>query len=245
MKEIDLNADLGEGGPSDQALLTLVSSANISCGAHAGTDDDIQRAIEQARLNQVRIGAHPSYPDREFMGRRSLTMPHAQLRDSVQTQLNRLAEFVAESGDRLQHVKAHGALYNDAAQNPELAEALCVWIKEFNPDLAVVGLAGSHMRDAARRHGLRYYSEAFVDRAYQPNGQLLPRDQRGAVLHDAEQAITQTLSIIQQGSVLSHCGQTVPLSANTLCIHGDTPDALLFAQTLVQRLSDAGIRVSR
>ncbi|ALO47021.1 5-oxoprolinase subunit PxpA [Pseudohongiella spirulinae] len=243
MTQIDLNADLAEGGPCDKALLTLVSSANISCGAHAGTERDILHAIDCALRSQVRIGAHPSYPDRESMGRRSMKLPTAQLRDSIHSQLNRLSRLVQASGGSLQHVKAHGALYNDAAQDPELADELCAWIKEFDPTLAVVGLAGSYMKEAARRHGQRFYAEAFVDRAYQPDGKLLPRDQKGAVLHNAEHAIMQTLSIIQKGTVLSHCGQQVTLSADTFCIHGDNPEALQLAQSLVDRLTRSGIRV--
>lgn len=245
MKHIDLNADLGEGGPCDRELLTLVSSANISCGAHAGTEHDIRQAIEHALLSQVRIGAHPSYPDRASMGRRSLTISEAQLRDSIQQQLSLLKQFVQEAGGILQHVKAHGALYNDAAQDPLLADSLCAWIKEFDPTLAVVGLADGHMKDAAQRNNQRFYAEAFVDRAYQPDGKLLPRDQKGAVLHDAEHAIRQTLSIIQQGTALSHCGQPIALSADTFCIHGDTPEALCFAQLLSDRLTQSGIRVSQ
>jgi len=239
MATIDLNADVGEGYATDEELLTLVSSANISCGAHAGSEQDIKAAIRSALANGVRIGAHPSYPDREHMGRQSLSISHARLRASLLQQLHDLAETVRSCGGVLQHIKLHGALYNDAARQPELADAVCRWITEFDHSLWVVGLAGGHQQAAAQRHGLRFLAEAFADRAYQADGTLVPRDQHGAMLADAELAVQQALSIVQHRTVISICGHNIPLAADTLCIHGDTSHAIAIARQLRTRLSEA------
>ncbi|HBX37090.1 MAG TPA: LamB/YcsF family protein [Pseudohongiella sp.] len=242
--QVDLNADLGEGAPNDRELLQLVSSANISCGAHAGDADSIRTALQHAVAFGVAVGAHPSYPDREHMGRHSLDMPTSELRDSIWQQLTYLCDMASSEGARVCHVKAHGALYNDMATDQALAEKFCGWIREFDTKLTIVGLAGSTLLQSARHFGIRTRAEAFVDRRYQADGTLVPRSQPDAVIHDADAAIKQTLSIIKQGYLMTVTGQRLAVNAETFCVHGDTPAALLFASRLVTSLREEGIRIA-
>jgi 5-oxoprolinase (ATP-hydrolysing) subunit A len=243
MTSIDLNADIGEGISTDQELITLVSSVNISCGAHAGSEADIAAAIQGAQQSGIAIGAHPSYPDRDHSGRRTLDISWAALQESLLTQLHYLGDMVSRYGAHLQHIKFHGALYNDAARNPELADALCAWISSFDASLSLVGLAGGQQQLAARRHGMQFIAEAFVDRAYLPDGTLVPRSQPGAVLHNADHAIAQALSIVRDQQLKANDGQIITVQADSLCIHGDTPDALVFARALRDALEAADIAV--
>ncbi|MBC54881.1 MAG: hypothetical protein CMQ34_13720 [Gammaproteobacteria bacterium] len=241
--EIDLNADLGEGGDHDNALLALVSSANISCGAHAGSEADIRAALQTAKQYGVRIGAHPSYPDRDNMGRKVMAMPVKQLQKSLRAQLTHLHNLASDASVVIRFVKPHGALYNQAARDLTLATHVVSAIKAFDSSLTLVGLAGSQLLRAGRDAGLSTCAEAFVDRAYQTDGSLLPRSHAGAVLVDTELAVQQALHIITRQCVQTHDGQTIPMRADTLCIHGDTPQALSFAKALHQRLGEAGIRI--
>lgn len=240
---IDLNADLGEGAGHDADLLPLVSSVNISCGAHAGDDIDIVSALEQATQRQIAIGAHPSYPDRDFLGRRSLTMSPTELRATVLAQLESLSERAIRAGSRLQHMKPHGALYNDAAVHKELAQQLCEIVTEFDRGMIVVGLAGGQLLDAARDAGLPWRAEAFVDRRYQADGTLVSRSHPAALLTNEAEAVAQAMSIIQHRQVATLDGGNLNVTAQTLCIHGDTPGALLFARQLRAALDAAGIDV--
>lgn len=241
--EIDLNADLGEGYPHDAELLTLVSSASISCGAHAGTESDIVTALRLATDHGVRIGAHPSFPDRSNMGRAVMTMPADKLQQSLLEQLSYLQNLATAASAKLYFVKPHGALYNQAAQDPALARQLVSTIQHFDDSLTLVALAGSHLLRVGSEAGLAMCAEAFVDRAYQADGSLLPRSYAGAVIEDTELALQQALSIITDRCVRTHDGKVIKVQADTLCIHGDTPQALTFAQTLHKRLGDAGIRI--
>lgn len=241
--DIDLNADLGEGGAWDSELLALVSSANISCGAHAGDEADIRMALQLAKKNSVRIGAHPSYPDREKMGRAVMQLSADQLRRSLIDQLAYLHNLANDTSVTVRFVKPHGALYNRAAQNLALAKQVANAIKAFDASLTLVGLAGSQLIHAGREVGIKTCAEAFVDRAYQADGSLLPRSCDGAVIEDTELAMQQALSIITEQRVQIHNGNMIPVAADTLCIHGDTPKALTFAKALRQRLADAGIRI--
>jgi len=241
--QIDLNADLGEGGDFDQQLLTLVSSANISCGAHAGSATDIRAALLTAKQYGVRIGAHPSYPDRNNMGRKVMAMTAKQLQLSLLEQLTSLQNLASEVSVAIRFVKPHGALYNQAARDLTLARQIADIIRSFDDSLTLVGLAGSQLLDAGREAGLDVCAEAFVDRAYQADGNLVPRAQTGAVIEDTEQAMQQALSIITGQRVMANDGSQITISADTLCIHGDTPQALKFARTLHNRLNEAGIQI--
>lgn len=241
--EIDLNADLGEGYPHDAELLTLVSSASISCGAHAGAEHDIRNALLQATQRGVRIGAHPSFPDRSNMGRTVMTMSPDSLQRSLLDQLGYLQNLATAASATLTFVKPHGALYNQAAQDPALARQVVGAIQRFDNSLTLMALAGSHLLRAGSEAGLTTCAEAFVDRSYQADGSLLPRSHAGAVIDGTELALQQALSIITDRCARTHDGKVVQIRADTLCIHGDTPQALTFARALHKRLGEAGIRI--
>lgn len=241
--EIDLNADLGEGGARDAALLALVSSANISCGAHAGDEADIREALRLAIKHGVRIGAHPSYPDRSNMGRTAMTMSADALQQSLLIQLGYLQSLALETSSTLQFVKPHGALYNQAARDFTLAMQVVTAVKLFDDSLVLVGLAGSQLLAAGRKAGLPVCAEAFVDRAYQADGSLLPRSHADALIKDTALAVQQALDIITEQRVRTQDGKMIEVVADTLCIHGDTPQALSFARALHKRLGEAGIQV--
>lgn len=240
---IDLNADLGEGGQFDRELLTLVSSANISCGAHAGTEQEIRQAIAWAIENRVAIGAHPSYPDRENWGRVSINIQPASLRQSLMWQLHWFETLVHEHGGRLRHVKPHGALYNDAARDSELATMVARCVKDFDPSLTLVGLAGSRLIEAGQAAGLKVIAEAFVDRRYQADGTLVPRPHERAVITDPAEALAQAECFVNGDFITAIDGSQIRVLAESLCIHGDSVHALEFAQRLHSGLLLQGINV--
>ena len=241
--EIDLNADLGEGAGSDEALLGLVSSANIACGWHAGDAKTMRQCVRWALEHGVAIGAHPSFPDRENFGRSTMHLPPDEIVANVLYQVGALAAIVKAEGGKLSHVKPHGQLYNQAVKEPELADALCEAVRRFDPSLRFFGLAGSGMIDAARRAGLTPVEEVFADRGYMPDGSLVPRSQPGALIEDEEQSLAQTLSLVRDRKVTAIDGSTVPLNAQTVCLHGDGAHALAFARRIRDRLQQEGIAV--
>ncbi|MGJ8690651.1 MAG: 5-oxoprolinase subunit PxpA [Gammaproteobacteria bacterium] len=241
---IDLNADLGEGGAFDHELLALVSSANISCGAHAGDTDTINNAIRLAVTHNVRIGAHPSYPDRANFGRRPMQLSFSSLRQHVLSQLESLRELVGKQHGELSHIKPHGALYNQLAIDEALAQNFTDIVKEFDSALPVVGLAGGVFLRISKEAGLQTYSEAFADRRYQHNGELVPRSDSQALIHDVDIAVAQSLAIIRKGQVKAITGEAIPIIADTLCIHGDSVIALQFAKKLRHRLAQEGVRIT-
>lgn len=227
---LDLNADLGEGYPLDAQLMPLISSANIACGGHAGDVDSIRATVRLAHQHHVRIGAHPSYPDREGFGRKSMTLTPSQLVFSLTAQLWAIKAVSIEEGVSVAYVKPHGALYNDAARDPELARQIAQLIREIDPDLALMGLAGSELVLAGRNAGLTVIEEGFADRAYLPDGSLMPRDQPGAVLEQIDDVVVQALALSQR--------------VDSLCLHGDNPAAIAQAQAIRTALQNAGIRIS-
>ncbi len=229
MTAIDLNADLGEGDAFDVELLEIVSSCNIACGGHAGDDASMRTTVAAALRNNVAIGAHPSYPDPEGFGRVSGFLAGDELRASLQGQISALASIAEEQGASLRHVKPHGALYNDAVNDSVLADTIASAIVASVPDAALVGLPDSELQRAAVRHELRFISEGFIDRAYQSNGQLVPRSQPGAVHESLELVLPQAISLV--GKV------------DTLCIHGDTPDAPRAAAAVRDALQDQGVEI--
>ncbi|MDR3427116.1 MULTISPECIES: 5-oxoprolinase subunit PxpA [Silvimonas] len=233
---IDLNADLGEGYPFDAQLMALISSANVACGGHVGNDASMRSTVRLAREYGVTIGAHPSYPDREHFGRRSLDIDHAELLASLIEQISALKKICAEEGVPLVYVKAHGMLYNDAARDPALADVVIAAIHTVDPQLAVMVLAGSAMVGRAQTAGLRVIQEAFVDRAYRDDGSLVPRSEPGAVLDDDAAAVNQALRFARQSEVQTQSGKVLRLPVDSLCLHGDTPHALQFAQRLYNQL---------
>ena len=240
---IDLNADLGEGAGSDEALLGLVSSANIACGWHAGDAKTMRQCVRWAIEHGVAIGAHPSFPDRENFGRSTMHLPPDEIVANVLYQVGALAAIAKAEGGKLSHVKAHGQLYNQAVKEPELADALCEAVRRFDPSLKFFGLAGSGMIDAARRAGLTPVEEVFADRGYMPDGSLVPRSQPGALIEDEEQSLAQTLSMVRDRKVTAIDGSSVPLNAQTVCLHGDGAHALAFARRIRDRLQQEGVAV--
>lgn len=242
MKYIDLNADLGEGCGDDLAIIPLLSSANISCGAHAGSTADILAALQACKAHQVCVGAHPSYPDRANFGRQVLSIEPAELAASLQQQLSDFQQLADETGVFFAYVKPHGALYNQAAIDADLATLIVKVIKAHRPDLAVLTLPESALYHAAITAKLPVFKEAFADRAYLATGKLVPRNQAGAVL-DHHQALQQSLALVQTGLINSIDHQQIPLNADSLCLHGDSPEALQLAQDLSMKLKQAGIGI--
>lgn len=230
--QIDLNADLGEGCAHDVELLALVSSANISCGAHAGDANSIASAIRLALANGVGIGAHPSFPDRSNFGRATMQLPFSSLRTHLLYQLHGLRDLVTAQNARLSHIKPHGALYNQLAVDAQLAHDFVRIMKEFDPQLPIVSLAGGVLHSIARDEGLHTRQEAFADRRYRHDGTLVPRTDAAALISNPTEAIEQCLRIITRKELMSVDGQPVRLQADTLCLHGDSPQALAFAQRL-------------
>jgi UPF0271 protein len=241
---VDLNADVGEGCGQDGALMPLVSSANIACGLHAGDAGTMREAVQLARDHGVAIGAHPSFPDRDHFGRREMALSARDLHECIVAQLRSLAEVAAAAGAALRHVKPHGALYNMAARDQSLAEAVAVAIRSIDPSLLIFGLAGSALVKTASRMGLRAVGEAFADRAYGPDGSLVPRDHAGSVLQDASVVASQAVAIVREQGVVAVDGSRIRVDADTICIHGDTPEAPALAKRVRAALAAAGITVA-
>ncbi len=243
MTTIDLNSDMGEGYGSDARLMPLVTSANVACGFHASDPGTMRRTVRLAREHGVAVGAHPSYPDRAGFGRRALAATPDEVRDDVTYQIGALWGFCRAEGVRLAHVKAHGALYNAAAQDRALARAICEAARAVDPALVVVCLARSAMVEVARELGVPCVEEAFADRAYTAQGTLVPRSAPGAVLHDLDAVAERASRMVREQRVAAIDGTVVPLSFQTLCLHGDTPGAERFAAAIRQRLGADGIAV--
>ena len=243
-RTIDLNADVGEGCGQDAELMPLISSANIACGVHAGDAESMRDAVELALDYGVALGAHPSFPDRENFGRREMHLSARDLHECIVAQIESLASVAMKAGARLRHVKPHGALYNMAARDSELAHVVVTAIRSVDQSLMVFGLAGSELLSAAARVGLRGVSETFADRGYRPDGSLQPRNEPGSVIHEAETVAARALTMALEGSVVAFDGSQVALRADTICVHGDTPGADALARRIRNVLSGAGIRVA-
>jgi UPF0271 protein len=246
---IDLNADLGEGvGHSrrveDEALLDLVSSANIACGFHAGDATTMRDTVRAAASRNVAIGAHPSYPDIPGFGRKELGLSPAAIRFHVAYQLRVFRDICVGENAKLSYVKAHGALYNRAARDSAAADAIAQAIAETDPSLVLLGLAGSQMADAAIRRRLTFAPEAFADRAYKRDGSLVPRQQPGAVIRDAATAANRALTLLTSNSIVADDGVTIGVVAQSLCVHGDNPDALPLLRELRATLEKSGVAIA-
>lgn len=247
--QIDLNCDCGESFGAwalgdDAAILGHVTSANIACGAHAGDPDVMRRTVRLAHSLGVAIGAHPGYPDLQGFGRRVLALTPTEVGNSVLAQIGALYAMVRAEGAELRHVKPHGALYNQAARDPALAQAIARAVAAFSRDLVLVGLAGSALIEAGIAAGLQVANEAFADRAYEADGSLRSRSLPGALVEQPDLALAQALSMINEQRVTSSDGVPVSVRADTLCLHGDTPGAAERAAHLRQGLEAAGIVVT-
>ena len=233
---IDLNSDLGEGAGHDNEILDLVTSANIACGFHAGDPPSIFATIQAALERGVAIGAHPSFPDRENFGRTEMTMPPAEIYASVAYQVGGLQALARAAGARLSHVKAHGALYNMAARDRALADVIANAVFALDPKLILFAPGESALDYAATELGLQTASEVFADRNYLADGSLVPRSRPDAFVHDPIEAAERIIRILVEGKVRAVDGTDVALSATTVCVHGDNPQAVAFVRKLRERL---------
>lgn len=245
---IDLNGDVGESlrgaaGSPDSRLVPHLTSANVACGFHAGNAVVMRDTVALAREHGVAVGAHPSFPDPEGFGRRELQFSPADVEDFVAYQVEVLAAIAAAQGVRLQHVKPHGALFNMAACDAALADAIARATKIIDPGLILFGLPGSQLIEAGKRAGLRTAAEGFADRAYLPDGTLVPRQQAGAVIDDAAAVIPRVIRMAREHLVEAIDGTTIPLVVDTICVHGDTPGAAELAGRIREALAKAGIDV--
>ncbi|WP_282696505.1 5-oxoprolinase subunit PxpA [Streptomyces sp. CC208A] len=245
---IDLNADLGEGFgrwtlTDDERLLSVVTSANVACGFHAGDAVTMRRVCELAAERGVRIGAQVSYRDLAGFGRRAMDVPPAELAAEVAYQIGALEVFARAAGSRVSYVKPHGALYNRVVYDAEQAAAVVDGVLLAGGGLPVLGLPGSRLHEAAARAGLPAVAEAFGDRAYQADGSLLPRGREGAVVHDPDAVVERSVGLVRSGTVTARCGTAVAVRARSLCLHGDTPGAVELAGRVRAGLESAGITV--
>ncbi len=246
---IDLNADVGEGDDAasvagDARVLAHASSANVACGAHAGSPATMDAIVALCARHEIAVGAHPGYPDRAGFGRRAIDMPPAAIESSVRQQVEALARVCHAHGVPLRHVKAHGALYNQAATDPAIATAIARGVAAADPSLDLFGLATSAVvAEAADAAGLRFVPEAFADRRYRPDGSLEPRSEPDALLLDPAEAATQAVTIARDGVVIAADGSRVPIRAETICVHGDTPGAATIIAAVAAALRDAGIPI--
>jgi 5-oxoprolinase (ATP-hydrolysing) subunit A len=245
---VDLNCDMGESFGAwsmgaDAEVLEYVSSANIACGFHAGDPAIMHRTVAGALARGVAVGAHPSLPDLQGFGRRMMRVTPDEAYDLVLYQIGALAAFCRALGGRLAHVKAHGALYNMAAKDAALADAIACAARDFDPCLVLFGLAGSELVRAGRSAGLRVANEVFADRTYQQDGTLTPRSRPGAVIQDLGAALAQVERMLREGRVRALDGSDVAVEPDTICIHGDEPGAVVFARELRALLARLGVAV--
>jgi 5-oxoprolinase (ATP-hydrolysing) subunit A len=249
MKRIDLNCDMGEMREAivdgtQEALMPSLTSVNIACGGHAGDSRTMRTTIEQALRWKLHVGAHPGYPDRANFGRQELQLPPQAIADSVYQQVRALATISAECGARVTHVKPHGALYNQAAVNRAVAQAIAEGVARWRRDTVLVGLAGSLMLDVFREAGFRVAAEAFADRRYEADGTLRSRRFEDSLIRDPAEASQQALRIAERGRVIAHDGSEVVAKAQTICIHGDTPGAVAIATAVAQTLRQSGVALA-
>lgn len=247
-KRTNLNADLGEGfGPwkmgDDAAMLDVVASANIACGGHAGDPDTMRRTVRLAHARGVSIGAHPGYPDLQGFGRRPMTLTAGELENRIASQIGALAGIAALEAARVTHVKPHGALNNLACVDRAVADTVCRAIRAVDQSLILLAPAASQLMVAGRAAGLPVVEEIFADRAYLPDGQLVPRARPDAMIHGAVACLAHVLAMLKAGALIAVDGSQVPTVIGSICVHGDGPDALAIARHLRQELSARGYRI--
>ena len=241
---IDLNADVGEGIGDDEGVVPLVSSANIACGFHAGNPGLMRTTAQLARHHGVAVGAHPGFHDLEGFGRREMQVSAAELENLVAYQIGALAGVAAAEGVRLSHVKPHGALYNMAARDGDMAVAIARAVRAVDASLVLFGLSGSQLVAAGERAGLQVASEVFADRGYRPDGSLASRGTPGAVLTGVADVARRAVGMASGQGVTCLDGTSVSVRADTICIHGDTPGAAALARAVRDALAAAGIEVA-
>ncbi|PYZ96187.1 lactam utilization protein LamB [Alteribacter lacisalsi] len=247
---IDLNSDLGESFGNytigqDPEVLKLVSSANIACGYHAGDHNVMRATVKLAAASGTGLGAHPGLPDLGGFGRRYIEVEPEDVYNMVVYQIGALNAFVQLEGERLQHVKPHGALFNMAAKNRVTADAIARAVRDVDDSLILFGLAGSELVKAGKEHGLKMAQEVFADRSYQPDGTLTPRTEAGSVIEDEAEVTERVLKMIKNGVVTAVDGTEIPIEPDTICVHGDGPKALAFVQNLRTSLQEAGVEIRK
>jgi Uncharacterized proteins, homologs of lactam utilization protein B len=229
---IDLNCDMGEGIGNDELIMPYITSANIACGYHAGDEETMKKTILLAKKYNVNIGAHPSFLDRENFGRTEIKFPPEEVYELVTKQIKLLQKNAAKNNASLHHVKPHGALYNMAAKNKELAKAIAEAVKNIDKNLILFGLSNSFLISESKAIGLKTASEVFADRTYQDDGSLTPRSQPNALIQNTDEAIQHVLLMVKQGKVKTISGKEIPIVAETICIHGDGAHAVEFAKSI-------------
>ena len=249
MYRVDLNSDLGESFGAykigcDEEVLSQVTSANVACGWHAGDPVVLDRTLALAREKGVAVGAHPGYPDLMGFGRREMKLSPEEEYAYTLYQLGAFAAFARRHGLEVQHLKAHGAMYNAAGKDLTRALAICRAVKDFDPQIILLGLSGSKLIEAARELGLRAASEIFADRAYEEDGSLVDRKKPGAMIEDEEEAIARVVRMVKEGKVRSVTGRDVPVQADSVCVHGDGPKALAFTSRIRERLQAEGVALA-
>jgi UPF0271 protein len=243
MLTIDINCDLGEDTGFDDALMPFISSANIACGYHAGDEETMKHTVESAIKNNVAIGAHPSFFDRENFGRTAMHLPTDEIYDLIILQLRTIDKIAASMGAELHHVKPHGALYNMSAKDPMIAKIIAQAVKDFNDRVILFGLSGSDSISAARAIGLKTASEVFADRTYQDDGSLTPRSESNAMIEEVDKSAQQSLQMVRERVVTTVNGKTIPIIADTICIHGDGKHAVDFAKAIHKALKKEGVKI--
>lgn len=240
---VDINCDLGEGLSNDAELMPFITSANIACGFHAGDETTIRRTIDYCKKYKVAIGAHPGFDDKQNFGRKEIILEQQAYYQLVFQQLILFKKICNEKGVALHHVKPHGALYNMGAKDKLLARTIAKAVKDFDASLIFYGLSGSEMIAAAKDIGLQTCSEVFADRTYQSDGTLTPRTEADALIQSTEEPVKQVLKMVREQKVQSLRGETVSISAETICIHGDGEHAVSFAKEIYHRLIKEGIQL--
>ncbi len=249
MLKVDLNCDMGESFGnyicgSDDEVVPFITSANVACGFHASDPLVMQKTVAMCKKNNVSVGAHPGFPDLVGFGRRNMQVSPAELKAMVMYQIGALQAFCLANGVSLAHVKPHGAMYNMAGKDEKMAMAICEGIYAVNPKLILLGLAGSKLLTAAKKTGLRVAQEVFADRAYEEDGSLVARNKAGAMITDETEAIARVISMIKMQRVRAITGKEIAVKANSICLHGDSPKAVLFAQKIRSALQNEGIKIA-
>lgn len=245
---VDLNSDIGESFGAyvmgmDSEVIKHVTSVNVACGWHAGDPLIMENTVKEAVKNGVAIGAHPGYPDLMGFGRRNMDVSPAEARAYMIYQLGALNAFAAAHGQKIQHLKLHGAFYNTASVKPELAEAVVNGVLDVDPEIILMVLSGSYIAKLAEEKGLRVAQEVFADRAYNADGTLVSRKLPGAVIHDKDLAIQRIKKMVTEGKVTAHDGTEIDIVADSICVHGDNPEAVNFVKFIRESLIADGIEV--
>lgn len=249
MLRVDLNSDLGESFGNykiglDEEVIKYVTSVNVACGWHAGDPLVMEKTIKIAKENEVAVGAHPGFPDLMGFGRRNLSVSPDEMKTYIKYQLGALMAFAKSQGKKIQHVKPHGAMYNMAAKDLKLAISIAEGIYEVDKDIILLGLANSELIKAGERVGLKVANEVFADRAYNSDGTLVSRTKEGSVIHDADIAIARVIRMIKEGKVKAITGEDVEINAQSICVHGDNPEAVEFVKRIKTKLQEEGIEVT-